>query len=98
MAQIILPDSLAERERRRIERRQNAAIAELTLPEARRILITSLLGAAVLSLFLWMVKSVVIAAVLGVIIGFYLWPFHLYLVENTRRPSPCGLLHLLGVL
>ena len=98
MAQIILPDSLAERERRRIERRQNAAIAELTLPEVRRILITTLLGATVLSLFLWMVKSVVIAAVLGVIIGFYLRPLHLYLVEKTGRPSLSGILTLLGVL
>src|SRR5260221_12898341 len=98
MAKIILPDSLAERERRRTERRQNAAIAELTLTEVRRILITTLLGAAGLSLFLWMVKSVVIAAVLGVIIGFYLRPLHLCPVDKTGRPSLSGILTLLAVL
>lgn len=61
-------------ERRRIERRSNSRIGDLTLPEVRRILITTLLGAVVLALFLWMVRSVIVAAILGVIIGFYLRP------------------------
>ena len=52
-------------ERRRVERRTNARIGDLTLPEVRRILITTMLGAVVLVLFLWMVRSVVIAAILG---------------------------------
>ena len=64
-------------ERRRVERRGNASIAELTLPEVRRILITMLLGTVVLALFLWMVKSVIIAAILGLIIGIYIRPLHL---------------------
>ena len=34
----------------------NARIADLTLPELRRILITTMLGAVVLVLFLWMVR------------------------------------------
>ena len=56
-------------ERRRIERRGNSRVGDLTLPEVRRILITTLLGVIVLGLFFWMVKSVVVAAILGLIIG-----------------------------
>ena len=72
-------------ERRRVERRGNARIGDLTLPEVRRILITLLLGAVVLALFLWMVKSVVVAAILGLIIGFYIRPLHLWLLAAHRQ-------------
>ena len=82
-------------ERRRVERRTNGAIAELTLPEVRRILITLLLGAIVVLLFFWMVKSVVIASIMGMIIGFYIRPLHLWLVERTHRPTLSAILTLL---
>jgi predicted PurR-regulated permease PerM len=95
MSEIILPGSPAEHERRRVERRTNAAIGELTLPEVRRILITSLLGAIVLGLFIWMVKTVVIAAILGLIIGFYMRPLHLWLVKRTNNQSLSGIITLL---
>ena len=71
-------------ERRRVERRGNARIGDLTLPEVRRILITTLLGAIVLVLFLWMVRTVLIAAsgaddtVIVALPG-----------SQTRRPCPC---------
>jgi hypothetical protein len=55
----------SEGERRRVDRRLNARVADLTLPELRRILITTTLGAVVLLAFLWMVRTVVIAAVLA---------------------------------
>lgn len=61
-----------ERDRRRLERRTATRVAELTLPELRRITLTSLLFAVVLALFLWMVRAVLIAAILGMIIAFYL--------------------------
>lgn len=85
-------------ERRRIERRGNSRIGDLTLPEVRRILITSLLGAVVLALFLWMVRSVIIAAILGLVIGFYLRPLHLWLVARTGNRTLSAILTLIGVI
>jgi predicted PurR-regulated permease PerM len=73
-----------EGERRRVERRHNARVADLTLPELRRILITTTLAAIVLVLFLWMVRTVVIAAILGLIIGFYLRPLNLWIHRRVR--------------
>lgn len=98
MSEIILPGTPGEQERRRVERRTNAAIGELTLPEVRRILITTMLGVVVLGLFLWMVKTVVIAAILGLIIGFYIRPVHLWLLAKTGRPTLSAILTLLTVI
>lgn len=98
MSEIILSSPEKEGERRRVERRANASIGELTLPEVRRILITTLLGAVVLALFLWMVKTVVIAAILGLIIGFYIRPVHLWIVARTSKPTLSAILTLLVVI
>ncbi len=98
MSEIITVSAASAGERRRVERRENASIAELTLPEVRRILITTTLGAVVLALFLWMVKSVIIAAILGLIIGIYIRPLHLWLVRRTGNPTLSGILTLLAVL
>ena len=85
-------------ERRRIERRGNSRLGDLTLPEVRRILITLLLGTLVLALFFWMVKSVVVAAILGLIIGFYIRPLHLWLLARTGRRNLSAILTLLAVI
>lgn len=71
MSELIRGDS---GERRQDERRRNVRLSDLTLPELRRIFVTSLLFAAVLGLFLWMVRDVVIAAILGYVIATYLRP------------------------
>ena len=98
MPDIILPGPEKEGERRRVERRGNASIAELTLPEVRRILITMLLGTVVVALFLWMVKTVVIAAILGLIIGFYIRPLHLWILSKTGKPTLSAILTLFAVI
>jgi predicted PurR-regulated permease PerM len=85
-------------ERRRVERRGNSRVGDLTLPEVRRILITTLLGAIVLALFFWMVKAVVVAAILGVIIGFYLRPLHLWLLRRVGNRNLSAILTLLLVI
>lgn len=85
-------------ERRRIERRSNSRIGDLTLPEVRRILITTLLGAVVLALFLWMVRSVIIAAILGLVIGFYLRPLFQWLLRRVRNRNLAAILTLIGVI
>ncbi|MFL5606883.1 MAG: AI-2E family transporter [Gemmatimonadaceae bacterium] len=98
MAGPIITNSEDASERRRVERRGNSRIGDLTLPEVRRILITTLLGAIVLALFLWMVRTVVIAAILGLIIGFYIRPLHLWLVDRTGRPTLSAILTLLAFI
>ncbi|HKH94323.1 MAG TPA: AI-2E family transporter [Gemmatimonadaceae bacterium] len=98
MTEPIVITSETEGERRRIDRRLNARVADLTLPELRRIFITTTLGAVVLVLFLWMVRHVVIAAVLGLIIGFYLRPLYGWILNRTNRPTLSAILTLLGVI
>ena len=85
-------------ERRRVERRGNGRIGDLTLPEIRRILITTLLGAVVLGLFLWMVRAVVIAAILGLVIGLYIRPLYLWLLTRTGSRTASAILTLIGVI
>src|SRR3982074_921761 len=98
MAGPIITNSEDAGERRRVERRGNARIGDLTLPEVRRILITTLLGAIVLALFLWMVRTVVIAAILGLIIGFYIRPLHLWLFHRTGNKTLSAILTLLAFI
>jgi predicted PurR-regulated permease PerM len=98
MAGPIITNSEDAGERRRVERRGNSRIGDLTLPEVRRILITTLLGAIVLVLFLWMVRNVVIAAILGLIIGFYLRPMHLWLVRRSGNVTLSAILTLLALI
>jgi predicted PurR-regulated permease PerM len=95
---IVITDPRNEGERRRVERRRNARIGDLTLPELRRILITTALGAVVLVLFLWMVRTVVVAAILGLIIGFYIRPLYLWILARVRRRTLSAILTLLGVI
>ena len=79
-------------DRRRLERRVNARIVDLTLPEFRRILITTILFVVVLALFLWMVRTVIIAAILGIVAATYLRPLHERLAAGTgSRPLAAGL-------
>lgn len=97
MADLILSPQ-DDAERRRVERRRNARVADLTLPELRRILITTTLGAVVLVLFLWMVRTVVIASILGLIIGFYLRPLYLRIRSRVRSAPLSAILTLLLVI
>ena len=98
MTDPILFTNSSDSERRRVERRMNARVADLTLPELRRILITTTLGVLVLVAFLWMVRTVVIAAILGLIIGFYLRPLYCWILAKTNRRTLAAILTLLGVI
>jgi predicted PurR-regulated permease PerM len=85
-------------DRRRIERRTNARLSDLTVPELRRIAITTTLFAVVLGLFLWMVRDVLIAAILGVVMAAYLRPLYSWLARHVRHRSPAALITLALVL
>jgi predicted PurR-regulated permease PerM len=69
-------------ERRRVERRYNARVADLTLPELRRMLVTTILFVIVLVLFLWMVRTVIISTILGIIVATFLRPILLWFVRR----------------
>jgi len=71
-----------EAERRRVERRTNPTLAELTLPELRRMMVTTMMFVIVLVLFLWMVRTVIIAAILGVIVASFTRPIYLWLYRK----------------
>lgn len=77
------PNAVAS-DRRRLERRTNPTLAELTLPELRRMLVTTMLLVIVLVLFLWMVRTVIIAAILGIIVAMYMRPVYLGLFRGVR--------------
>ncbi len=75
----------AASDRRRLERRTDPTLAELTLPELRRMMVTTMVFVIVLVLFLWMVRTVIIASILGIIVAMYTRPIYLWLLR--RIPS-----------
>jgi predicted PurR-regulated permease PerM len=87
------------RDRRQLDRRAAHRVVDLTLPELRRIVITSMLSVIVLALFLWMVRTVIIASILGIVIGVYLRPLFFWFAARFRgRRAPAGILTLLIVI
>jgi predicted PurR-regulated permease PerM len=87
-----------EPERRRRERRVNERVADLTIPEMRRLLVTTLLSSVVIVLFLYMVRRVIVAGILGVIIAVYVRPLYLRVLPLTRRRAPAALLTIFAVM
>src|SRR5207249_6771999 len=82
-------------ERRRLERRLNARVADLTLPELRRMMVTSILFVIILVLFLWMVRTVIIAAILGIIVATFLRPVYLWIERRIPNAAASATLTLL---
>src|SRR5918999_5930957 len=68
-------------DRRQVDRRAAHRVVDLTLPELRRIMITSMLSVIVLALFLWMVRTGIIAPILGIVIGVYLRPLYFWFTD-----------------
>jgi len=85
-------------DRRRVERRTNQNLAELTLPEFRRMLVTTTLFVIVLVLFLYMVRTVIIATILGVVVAVYLRPAYLRLLKAIPNRTTAASLTLLLVI
>lgn len=74
-------------ERRASERRETPRVLDLPLPEARRLLVVTAIFVVVLALFVWMVRDVLIAALLGLIAAAYLRPPFLKLCERIGAPA-----------
>jgi predicted PurR-regulated permease PerM len=97
MAEPIPVGSAAER--RRLERRTSPTLAELTLPEIRRMMVTTILFVLIMVLFLWMVRNVIIATILGVIVAVYMRPVYLWLylrIPNHIIAAVLTLMLLIG--
>src|SRR6185503_878426 len=86
------------RDRRRNERRVNHRLADLTLPELRRMLVTTMLFAIVTVLFLWMVRTVIIATILGIIVAVYTRPVYKWLEARVGRPTAASLTIVLVIV
>ncbi len=70
------------RDRRRDDRRSDhVSLAEYTVPELRKALLTVFLLTVVLGLFFYMVRSVVVAVIAGIVAGTYTIPIE----ERIRR-------------
>ena len=82
-------------ERRRLERRVNPTLAELTLPEIRRMMVTTVLFVIIVVMFLWMVRTVIIAAILGIITATFMRPVFLWLRRKFRSKLVASTLTLL---
>ena len=98
MSVIEAPSEPGPNDRRRDERRLNSRVADLSVPEFRRIALTWLLTAIVVGLFLWMVRQVLIAGVLGIVIAAYLRPLYRRIEKRTGRPMGSAVLTLLIVI
>ncbi|HET7371885.1 MAG TPA: AI-2E family transporter [Gemmatimonadaceae bacterium] len=93
------PIKIAGPDRRKLERRDDPTLSELTLPELRRMMVTTMLFVIILVLFLWMVRTVIIAAILGVIVAMYMRPVYSWLlrfVPNRIVSATLTLLLLIG--
>src|SRR6267378_1617543 len=84
-------------DRRRIERRVNHRLADLTLPELRRMLVTTTLFVIVSVLFLWMVRTVIIATILGIVVALYARPVY-HRLEPRIGKSAAAMLTILMVI
>jgi predicted PurR-regulated permease PerM len=84
-------------DRRRIERRVNHRLADLTLPELRRMLVTTTLFVIVSVLFLWMVRTVIIATILGIVVALYARPVY-HRLEPRIGKSAAAMLTILMVV
>ncbi len=85
-------------DRRRVERRVNHRLADITLPEFRRMLITTILFTIVLVLFLWMVRTVIIATILAIVVAVYMRPVYRRVAAATGSPPTAAAFTLLLVI
>ena len=98
MSVVEAPREPGPNDRRRDERRHNSRLADLSVPEFRRIALTWLLTVIVVGLFLWMVREVLIAGVLGIVIAAYLRPLYRRIEKRTSKPMGSAVLTLLLVI
>src|SRR2546430_12912053 len=84
----MMPEELTPRDRRRNDRRTDfVSLADYTIPELRKAIISSALLLLIFALFLYMVRDVLIAAVAGIVLGAYLLPLYRWLRARIRNET-----------
>lgn len=78
-------DTGDRKDRRRSERRVNHRLADVTMPELRRMLVTTTIFVIVTVTFLWMVRTVIIATILGIVVAVYTRPVYVRLQPRVGR-------------
>jgi predicted PurR-regulated permease PerM len=73
-------------------------VADLPLPEFRRMLVTTTLFVIVLVLFLWMVRTVIIATILGIIVAVYTRPVYNWLRSKLGNATFAATVTLIGII
>lgn len=90
---------LSDSDRRRVDRRADfVRLADYTIPEVRKALLTSALLAAIFGLFLYMIHEVLVAVIVGVVLAVYLLPFHLWTERFLGNRNLTALLVIIAVI
>src|SRR5512146_2112779 len=85
-------------DRRRNDRRRDfVSLAEYTVPELRKALITTFVLVVVLGLFIYMVGPVIVAGIAGAVAGAYLLPFQHWLERRIGQRKTAAILVILAV-
>jgi predicted PurR-regulated permease PerM len=89
------PDS----DRRRDDRRDGfVRLADYTIPEVRKALLTGALLTAIFGLFLYMIHDVLVAVIVGVVLAVYLLPFHLWTERRLGNRRLTAVLVIVAVI
>ena len=85
-------------DRRRLDRRDTfVRLADYTIPEVRKAIITSGLLLAVMALFLYMIHEVIVAVITGVVFAVYLLPLHRRVEVRLRNATATAIATILVV-
>jgi predicted PurR-regulated permease PerM len=80
-------------DRRRTDRRSGfVRLADYTVPELRKGVVTLVVLLVITGLFLYMVSDVIVAIIAGVVAGVYLVPLQGWLAGRTGRPNASAIL------
>jgi predicted PurR-regulated permease PerM len=88
-----------DRDRRRDDRRSSfVRLADYTIPEVRKAVITTALLVGILLLFLYMIHEVIVAIVTGVVLAVYMIPFQLWAERRLRNKALTAVVTILVVI
>jgi predicted PurR-regulated permease PerM len=92
-------DPLSPDDRRRHDRRSAfVRLADYTVPEVRKAVITTALLLAILGLFLYMIHEVMVAVVAGVVLAIYLIPIHTWAERHLKNRTLTAILVIVLVI
>lgn len=88
-----------EEDRRRDDRRSGfIRLADYTIPELRKAVLTTGLLVAILGFFLYMVHEVLVAIIVGAVLAIYLIPFHLWAEQRLKNRTLTAILLIVVVI